>query len=73
MKTFIKKNKLRMKERYVLKDWSRASRFFNQYDDEEIKNCYISAGLESIQLKHTLDEIVVFAKGTRPLSSENEM
>ena len=73
MKTFIKKNKLRMKERYLLKDWLRASRFFNRYDDEEIKNCYISAGLESFQLKHTLDGMVVFAKGTRPLSSENEM
>ena len=73
LRTFIKKNKLRIKARYVLKDWLRASWFFNRYNDEEIKNCYISAGLESIQLKHTLDGMVVFVKGTRPLSSENEM
>lgn len=69
VKNFISKNKLSLKEQFVLKDWLRAAKFYHRFSDQELKKLYADAGLGSIELVHALNGMVIFAKGKRPISS----
>lgn len=69
MKNFTRENKFSIKERYVLSDWQRAARFYRRFADQELEELYSAAGLESVQLEHTLNGMVIFAKGRRPVTS----
>lgn len=69
MKNFTRENKFSVKERYALGDWQRAARFYRRFADQELEELYSAAGLESFQLEHTLNGMVIFAKGRRPVTS----
>lgn len=60
---YIEKKSLNSKEQFVIQNWLLAAQLNNRFPDDKIKKLYDDAGLQNIQLKHTLDRMVVFAKG----------
>ena len=59
---FIRNHSLGLRERLVLRNWLLAAHFNNRFTDRELNKLYADAGLRDIELGHTLDGMVVYAK-----------
>ena len=63
LRQFVRSHTLGLKERWVLRNWLFAAHFNNRFTDQELLDLYRRTGLGDVKLGHTLDGMVVYAKG----------
>ena len=65
VENLISKRDFNWKEKLVLRNWLLSVKFNNQFSDEKIIKLYENADIKNIETGHTLEGMVVFARGQK--------